>query len=81
MKKVIIEDEKAAVEYIESVLNEWDSWKSHHIYLVQALQMLLKINKFKTEALSLMCKMANDMSAYSDALYKHIEIPERSERK
>ena len=49
MKKVIIDDEKSAVEYLEMVLNEWDSWRDHHICLVKALQILLKINKSKNQ--------------------------------
>ena len=53
MKKIIIDDEKSAVEYIKSVLNEWDSWKNHHIYLVQALEKLLTINESRRKALAL----------------------------
>ena len=45
MKKIIIDDEKSAVEYIKSVLNEWDAWKTHHKYLVQALEVLVNGRK------------------------------------
>lgn len=42
MKNIIIEDEKSALDYIETVLSDWDAWKSHHVLLVQALEVLLK---------------------------------------
>ena len=80
MKKVIIEDEISAVKYIEMVLNEWDSWRDHHIYLVQALQILLKINKSKNEALISNSEMVNDMRDYINALHRHIETLERGIR-
>ena len=77
MKKVIIEDEMSAVKYIEMVLNEWDSWRDHHIYLVQALQILLKANKSKNETLISTCEMLTDMRDYINALHRHIETLER----
>jgi len=47
MSKIIIDDEKSAVEYIRTVLTEWDAWKTHHVLLVQALEILLKIHQRK----------------------------------
>lgn len=79
MKKMIIDDEKSAVEYLDNVLKEWGSWRDHHLYLVQALETLLRINKSKSEALILKCEMINDMRAYINGLHKHIETLERSE--
>ena len=45
MKKIIIEDEKSAIEYIQHILTEWDEWKTHHTTLVQALEILANRNK------------------------------------
>ena len=67
MKKIIIDDEKSAVEYIKSVLNEWDSWKTHHIYLVQALEELLFVNESRKEELLLMREHLNHMIADTKA--------------
>jgi hypothetical protein len=55
MKNIIIEDEESAVKYIEYVLSEWDAWKTHHVLLVQALEILLKIHQRKTS------EVANDI--------------------
>ena len=44
-KHIIIEDERSAIEYIETVLSEWDAWKSHHVTLVQALEILVQAHK------------------------------------
>ena len=49
MKKRIINDEEMAIAYLESVLNEWDSWKTHHVLLVEAIELLLKLNKSRNE--------------------------------
>lgn len=46
-KSVVINSEDSAFKYIESVLNNWGSWRTHHIYLVQALEMLLKLHQSK----------------------------------
>lgn len=46
-KSVVIDSEESAFKYIESVLNNWGSWRTHHIYLVQALEMLLKSHQSK----------------------------------
>lgn len=74
MKKIIIDDEKSAVEYIKSVLNEWDSWKTHHIYLVQALEKLLTINESRRKALVL-------KSEYIAKLHQHIDaVTERRKK-
>lgn len=53
MKKVIINDEKSAIEYIRYVLNNWDEWKTHHTTLVQALGMLVNANESRRKALVL----------------------------
>ena len=66
MKKVIIEDETSAINYLEKVLKEWDSWRDHHIYLVQAVEILLKSNK--------------NMTKYINSLHRQMESFERSKR-
>lgn len=45
MKKIIIDDEKSAIEYIRYVLAEWGEWKTHHTTLVQVLEILVNRNK------------------------------------
>ena len=44
MKKVIIDDEKSAIEYIRHVLTDWTAFCIDHPKLVQALEVLLKIH-------------------------------------
>ena len=73
MKKVLVEDEKSAVEYVQMVLREWGNWQKHHIYLVQALQILLRVNNVKSEVIKSKCEMITDMKNYIDALHRHID--------
>ena len=42
MKKIIIEDEKSAVEYIPNVLTKWDAFCIGHPKMTQALEILLQ---------------------------------------
>lgn len=53
MSKIIIDTEESAIEYIRTVLSDWDAWKTHHVLLVQALEVLLKTHKSKSESLEL----------------------------
>ena len=49
MKKIIIDDEKSAIEYIQHILTEWKEWKTHHSALVQALEILANRSKEKKQ--------------------------------
>ena len=53
-KKRFIDNEEMAIAYLESVLNEWDSWKTHHVLLVEAIELLLKSNESKRELIKVL---------------------------
>ena len=46
-KHIEIDTEELAIQYIQTILAEWKSWKTHHIPLVQALELLLKAHTRK----------------------------------
>lgn len=36
-----ITTEQEAIKYVENLLNNWSSWREHHIALVQSLEIIL----------------------------------------
>ena len=73
MKKPEIDNVKYAIDYIEYILNNCSSWREHQFYLVQAIEMLLKVYKSQSEALLLKCEYINEMKQYIAELHKKIE--------
>ena len=73
MKKPIIEDVESAVAYIKTVLEEWDAWKTHHISLVEALEILLKSYESKSKSLLFKCEYIDEMKKYIADLHRKIE--------
>ena len=35
-------DYKEALEYVRNVLDNWESWKAHHILLTEALVVIMR---------------------------------------
>lgn len=75
--KRVIEDETAAIEYIEMVLSDWKQWQTHHTGLVKALEVLLKVHKFKSEALLLKCEYINELKEYINELHQKVSSDEQ----
>ena len=75
--KRVIEDEKAAIEYIEMVLSEWKQWHTHHTALVQALEVLLRVHNSQGEALILKCQYINELKEYINELHRKVSNDEQ----
>lgn len=76
MRTKRVDDERSAIEYIKTILSEWDVWVTHHKPLVQALEILLATHESKTKALMLKCDHIEELKEYIDKLHKDIEILE-----
>ena len=77
MKRVVIDNEQAAIEYIEMVLSEWKQWHTHHTALVKALEILLSVHKSKSEALRLKCEYINEVKECVNELHKKVSENEQ----
>lgn len=71
MKKIIIEDEKSAVKYLNFVLTEWTTFCETHTNITQAIEVLLNVLQTKNESLIIEREYIKEVKALNKELINY----------